>query len=269
MTTVDGRAAGALLLAALLGLTTRVQASAQSVALTLSGGSTRLPMSTTTSEKPATAFVLTHDIRMPTPYWAWAKESVGSPGSSPLLDGTIEVVDSHGAVMYGTAFVGGRLTRIVFPALDAASSNPAMVRATITISGVRQVGAGGWVTLPPAGSTSWPLSYFRLAIDGLSPHVLAVDSIAVDVAYQRISGLAITIPATDAGAFSEWLTSLQQGTGRPKAGYIAYVAPSSTSAVLTLSLAGLVPTHIEHLPTSTDGTQLAKVTMSIGRLQLQ
>jgi len=206
--------------------------------------------------------VLTCGANMTGPFYQWLADTLGLQG--PRKNGAIVAVNQNGQIIDRRELRNALVKEVVFPALDAASNEPAYLKVTLTPEQIRYQSASGQASPPlPTGQTSFSTSRFRLQIQGLEQACALVNRIEPLVASQEIisyrdggsggesrvragrlqtGNVVITLPQHQAEPFTSWFSTfvLQgQGVGNTKQGVLEFLAPNSQTVLAAVALGNL------------------------------
>ncbi|TFG62430.1 MAG: hypothetical protein E4H32_05905 [Nitrospirales bacterium] len=156
------------------------------------------------------------------------------------------------------------MKEVEFPALDAASNEPAYFKVTLTPERIRYLSASGQASPPPQTNQAvLSTSKFQLQIQGLEQacsFVQHIDSLVVSqeiISYRdggstgesqvragrlQVGNVVITLPHHQAEPFTAWFSAfvLQgQVMGNTKQGVLEFLAPNGQTVVATVALSNL------------------------------
>lgn len=197
-------------------------------------------------------------------FYQWMQETMA--GQSSRKNGAIIAADYDYRETERLTFTNALITEIGFPALDAASKEPAYITIKISPETTRRTKpAGTPAKLPSVGGKQkqWLPSNFRLRIDGLEKATSRVNKIealtvkqkvatesvgetrdyAIEPATLEIPNLVVTFSEHEADAWYDWANSFiiqgENGADKEKSGTLEFLAPNLKEVLFSLSLRGL------------------------------
>jgi len=233
--------------------------------------------------------VLTCGANMAGPFYQWIADTLGLQG--PRKNGAIVAVNQNGQIIDRRELQNVLVKEVVFPALDAASNEPAYLKVILTPERIRYLSASGQASPPtPADQTGFSTSRFRLQIQGLEQACTFVYRIEPMVASQEIisyrdggsggesrvragrlqtGNVVITLPQHQAGPFTSWFSTFViqgQGVGNTKQGVLEFLAPNSQTVVAAVALGNLGIFRMA--PVTIDGASHVQIEMFCETMQL-
>ena len=226
---------------------------------------------------------------MSKPFYEWIKQSVSR--SYPRKDGAIVVANLDDKETSRLTFKNALITAVEFPALDAASKDPAKMflsfapentRRTLTVNGAKMNHDAGM-----AKHGKWLPSNFRLKIDGLEaacaktnhidPIGVRVKTTHTHVGEQRdyltepgefaISNLVFTVPESEAGPFYAWHEDFvikgNNGDDKEKSGTLEFMTENLQTVIfkLTFQHLGIIRVAHDKFEARSEGSNRVKVEM--------
>jgi hypothetical protein len=197
--------------------------------------------------------VLTVGHWMSSAFYQWLQETLAR--GAPRRSGAILTFDNFlrpiGRLEFGYAL----LKEVGFPALDAASREPAHFTVRIAPEQVRRVAATAAAPgLSSKGRSHWLVSNFRVAVDAVdTSSVSAIDALTVaqtlttdfrgNVVVEAVTEPDLAITQPGAGTFGPWVDDfLVQGNrldSNEKSGSLTLLAPNLKDTLFTLSFSHL------------------------------
>ena len=154
-------------------------------------------------------------------YYEWI--SVSWTGNTTRRDGSIIIADQQFQAKSRRDFHGALITETTIPAMDASSRDAGHLTVKISPEYISYKKEGGQISLETSQKRQWVVSNFKLEIQDLDcKRVSKIGQISVtsralteavgvsrepSIASRRVefSNLKITLPATDAKSWQEWL----------------------------------------------------------------
>jgi hypothetical protein len=194
------------------------------------------------------------------PLLTWTQEFLNR--KTPRRAGAVSTLDHSGKGVSRRRFTRALLTELAFPALDAASKEPAAISMRVAAESAEVLpGSGGTAGSPAAKSPMWLAANFRLTIDGLdctrvtriAPVVVrqpvtraatgAGRFAAVRPAALEVGDLVVTLPVSHAETWSAWhedfVINGNAGPEHEKSATLDLMAANRKDVLLTLTLSGL------------------------------
>jgi hypothetical protein len=222
--------------------------------------------------------------------YQWFKD-VLEGGVDTEKDGAIIAVNYNNQVVRRLDFVNAQITRLTFPALNAASKDAATIKLTLSPQSTVLSSPGGTFKATQSKSAKkWQASNFRLSIKGLdTAKVSAVD--AIDIVIPRAESrdgfcencpkpkinypdLDITVSEANAATWFAWHQSFviagQNDDADEKTGTLDYLDPTLKTVLFSLNLTGLGITSVANQPAEAglEGVARVKASMYSERITL-
>jgi phage tail-like protein len=195
---------------------------------------------------------------MPKAFYQWLQETMA--GQSSRKNGAIIAADYNYRETERLTFTNALITEISFPALDAASKDPAYITIKISPETTRRAKPTGQ-PLPLLGAKhkQWLPANFRLRIDGLEQSTSRVNKIEALTVKQKvvtdaigesrdyeieptsleIPNLVVTFSEHEADAWYDWAESFiiagENGADKEKNGSLEFLAPNLKDVLFSLS----------------------------------
>ena len=145
-----------------------------------------------------------------------------------VMDGSVVSTDYAGNVVYWDDWLRGRVSQIVFPAVDATSSAALTISLSVQIASVAQSSShtGHYGRILSPGQKGFNSNQFKVVIDGVDAckWVSKVDALTVGGIGSGISGspeMTVTVRESHAANFRTWLSS----GNSPRSGSFQYLGP--------------------------------------------
>jgi phage tail-like protein len=201
---------------------------------------------------------------MTQPFYQWLKDTL--EGQHIRKSGSVIFTDYDSREVQRLSFTNALITEIGFPALDAASKDPAYLTIKFAPEAARRVkGSGVPVKFPPVGSKQkqWLPANFRLRIDGLERATTRINKVEALTVKQKVvtdavgefrdyeieptklefPNLVMTISEVDADAWYDWHESFviqgNNGTEAEKGGRLEFLSPNLKEVLFSLQFSGL------------------------------
>lgn len=181
------------------------------------------------TNRPQQGFVMHAGSGAPSAFYRWLEGSLDN--TARPLDGVVFASVPAMGTFEALEFSGGRLTEIVFPAVDVASRD-AVQQAVHVDAGAMQRTPGGAAKLPQAPSGArWPASKFRVTMGKIDPKdIVHVDAFAVRP--NQVARLKLKILARGT-AVSQ---ALEEGRRAPQPLRLDWLAGDGKTVLATLEL---------------------------------
>jgi hypothetical protein len=223
--------------------------------LTVPGGQPLLPSSGAVSPTSTPKFSTEWGGSFPSPFYDWLAGFIG--GKSDLKRIRIFAADFSGKPRVELELPSAQLAHVVFPDLDAASTELARIRAVIQAPPAPWTKSdSGTVVVPLApAQQKWTAAQFHLTIAGLSTaKVSKIDGVSF-VAPGKCAQFAITVHPLEIAPFNAWLK-----TKEPRQATLVYYRPN-LQPVCTLSFPALRIAAID-APTAKADTRGVQASMA-------
>ena len=206
--------------------------------------------------------VLTCGANLSQPFYQWIVRTLS--GENTRKNGAIVAINENGQITDRREFQNALIKEVQFPALDAASREPAYFTVTMSPEQIRYRSISGQTSpSPQAPHAGLHASNFRLQIQGLEQacaFVKHIDSLVISqeiINYRdgrsaetsrirggrlQIGNLVIRLPQHQAEPFSAWFSEfvLQgQAVGNRKQGTLEFLSSDGHSVLVTVALSNL------------------------------
>ncbi len=237
------------------------------------------------------AITLEVGLPMSEPIFDWIKASV--EGNYQRKNGAIVAVDYQGRITSVREFFNALVSEVEFPAVDAASKDPARVRITLQPEFTRLSAdrKGTKLQIPFCKSPLLLSSNFRLAIDGIDAMkasgiaplsikiVLTESPVGEERDYERVAtrisfpNVLVTMPQSGLQSFNQWFEDFViQGNNSDeseRAGSLEYLTPNLSQSPFRLGFQNMGIFEIEpESPSQSESIPMSVVKMYIERMAL-
>ena len=212
------------------------------------------------------------------PLYRWMADWL--KGERPARRGAVVFFDNSFEEQSRLEFEDALITELAFPALDASSKDQARFSLTLRPGATHSSKASAGTKrkgLTGKASKAMLASQFSLSIDRLqAARITSVDALVVKqpVTWDSAQGVAVfgpleipdlvfTLPVSDAGDSVDWFEEFaikgSNGEDIERSGTLEFVAPTTHTALFTLTLSHLGVYHIHRLRAETSSESIARV----------